>query len=269
MSAVRVFCCLCILLVGVLYPLVLSAEKVRLNVPVFSDNSHLYYHELLQKSLLDIGFEIHLVLSEIHLPQKRLVKMVEDDQMSLCWLIRTEERDKRFTPVAVGLTNNLIGTRVLLIPKGDQYRYDDVRNINDFRKMNLKGALGADWYDIRVWEANGLKYVVFDGEWRRVFRILSRKQDHIHYFSRGINEVMAEIEIYPNLEIEHKLVFVYDADFIFYLSKSASTHKDKIEFALNQSAMTGLMDQLIQKYWGGVFDSLDFGNRIHIKLVNP
>lgn len=261
--------CCAIGLLAALPPPAVSAERITLRVAAYEDNSHHYYHELLINSLEAVDCQTTLVIPAAHLPQKRAVKMLENGELSLLWLIQTADRDKRYMPVNVGLTNGLIGHRILLIPKNQQVIYSAVRSLEDFRALNKTGGFGKDWFDIKVWEANHLKYAVHDGEWRRLYKMIAAGNRGIDYFSRGFTEVLAEAKRHPYLDIEQRLVLIYHRDFVFYLGQSARRHKDIIEKALARSKETGLMDRLIRRHWGSDFQGLKFDQRVKINLKTP
>lgn len=246
-----------------------ALDTLHLTLPSFSDNSHLYYHELLEKSLKQIGYEVLIQTPFKHIPQKRSHLMLQTGDLSLMWLIESEERNRKYIPVSVGLTNKLIGKRVLFIPKGKQNLYDSVKSLDDFIVLNKVGAFGIDWYDEQVWHANKLRCIIIDGEWRQIYRLLLLEKKGIDYFSRGLTEIVSEAKLYPDLAIEQKLVFIYDRDFVFYLSKNAETYKPILKEALEKAKANGLIDSLISKYWGDDFTRLNYNNRIKIHLALP
>lgn len=244
------------------------AKNVELTIVSLPDNKHLYFQELLQKSIESAGHKIKInLLGEMS--QLRIVKMLDSNRISLRWLLQTEKRDKKYTPVEVGITNALIGHRVLFIPKGQQAIYSKVKTLQDFKKLGKIGAFGKNWYDVKVWKANGMEYYEQDGEWRTIYKMLSKGNRGIDYFSRGVNEILDEAKLHPYLDIEKKLMFIYDRDYRFYLSKTASKYKKILEDSLQKAKESGLMDKLVKKYWGSQLKILDFYNRTKIYLKTP
>ena len=129
-----------------------AENRVTLTAVVFEDKSHEYYYELLEKALKNVGYTLEL--QEIpDIPQKRIVAMLDqDDGMFFHMFIHTRERDEKWVPVEVGLTNSLIAHRILFIPRGQQHLYNDVNALGDFRALGKVGAFGKGWYDAKVWE---------------------------------------------------------------------------------------------------------------------
>lgn len=70
-------------------------QTITLVLAAQNDNGHAYYHELLARALADQGISLVVETPYTHLPQKRVVKMVENNQLSLTWLLETPERNKK------------------------------------------------------------------------------------------------------------------------------------------------------------------------------
>lgn len=244
-------------------------DTLYLSLPSFNDNSHHYYHELIEKSVQAIGYEVIISTPYKHIPQKRTHTMLQHGKLSLMWYIESEERNKKYLPVPVGLTNKLIGKRILFIPEGKQFLYDSVQTIDDFRALKVVGAFGKNWYDEEVWNANSLQCMIIDGEWRTIYRLLQLEKKGIDYFSRGLTEIIPESKQHPSLAIEEKLVFIYDRDFIFYLSPDAKSYQPILAKAIQNAKESGLMDSLIQKYWGNTFTQLHYDKRVKLHLTLP
>lgn len=239
-----------------------------LKIPSMPDGNHQFYHELLQESLRAEGSHIKIEDAG-EIPHKRVLHLLDNGSVSIYWLIQKNERDKRWVPVKFGLTNGLIGCRLLFIPSGDQRRYVGVKTLTDFQKLNLTGAFGKGWFDVGVWKLNDLKYHEVDGNWRRIYTMLGSRNRGIDYFSRGFNEIIKESKEVSYLRIEKRLMFVYKRDYIFYLSKSLKHFQIPLEKALKSAKRKGLLERLIQKYWGKYFKKLNFDERVKIKLKAP
>ncbi|MGY5451260.1 hypothetical protein ACVFI8_10015 [Agarivorans sp. MS3-6] len=248
----------------------LYAATVELHLPVYSDDSHIYYHELLEQALLDAGHQPQIILSS-NLPQKRAESMLRNGQLSLVWLLATEERnqDPAFTPIKIGLTNGLIGHRLLLVPKSDVDSYRFVSNLDDFKALDKTGGFGKNWFDVAVWQHNQLATVEVDGEWRRLYKMVANKKRGIDYFSRGFTEIINESLQHPYLAIEPYLLLNYQRDFQFYVSSKDPTLAPILEQALEKAVDSGLMDKMIEEFWREDFDLLNYRKRVVIPLATP
>jgi len=248
------------------------AEQIRISIPTVSDspNQHLFYHELLSLAIKDIGHTPILTVSDV--PQLRIKQYLDNGEISIYWMLETPERNLRYIPVEVGITNGLIGQRILLIKNGNQKIYDQVKSLKDFRSLGLVGGMGLGWFDASVWQANNLPYKEYTGNWKSIFKMTANGRE-FDYFARGINEITLEHKQYPELQIENQLLFIYDRDFRFYLSKaglnSGKKYETIISLALKTAKESGLIKRLVNKYWSKEIELLNYEKRIKINLSLP
>ncbi|OHD17830.1 MAG: hypothetical protein A2086_12525 [Spirochaetes bacterium GWD1_27_9] len=259
-----------LLMIFIMIGLFVFSEEIVLTTVELSDGTHNYYHELLTKALEAKGHKLTLNI-EKSLPQPRIVNYFENEKLSIHWLIQTKERDTKYIPVEVDITNGLTGNRILFIGKNKQKDFDNVKTLEDFRNLNKIGGLGKNWFDVEVWKANNLKYFEKEGEWRDLYKMLKDGNMGIDYFSRGVQEIVVESALHPYLDIEKNIVLIYNKDFRFYLSKSAKKYKKFLEESLVEAKKSGLIDKLIRKYFLDVFDKnkINLDGRIKIKLTTP
>ncbi len=259
-------------LIFILFATVSFSETIELSVPAYSDGTHVYFHDLLKQSLEANGHKVTLKSSfkiQKTLPQKRAVYMFENDSLSIMWLLQSKERDKKYASAEVGITDNLIGHRILLIPRGKQHLYNAVNNLDDFRKTGLAGGFDESWFDVEVWNANNLKIYELDGAKRLIYRMVAEKNRGVDYFSRGFNEIITDAAAHPDLDIEKRLMLIYDRDFLFYLSPSTVKYKKILEDSLGKAKSSGLMNKLIRRHWAKAFTQLNFDKRVKIYLKTP
>jgi len=245
------------------------SKEITLHMASLEDSPklHLYFHELLKTALREDGHKVNLITEEV--PHLRAKYHLDSGDLSIFWLLQTKERDKKYIPIKIKLTEGLIGKRILLIKKGNQHIFDKVKTLEDFRALNLNGAMGKKWFDIKVWKENNLNYIEHRGSWKSIFKVLGHRTSY-DYFSRGLNEISVEEEEYPLLKIEKRLALIYDRDFIFYLSKEGSNagiqYKDAIQSALLKAKESGLIKRLVKKYWAKDFEELHYEDRIKLYL---
>ncbi|MCX4026518.1 hypothetical protein H0A36_12790 [Endozoicomonas sp. SM1973] len=267
MQRIGTFFIFLLLFVVVSYPL-LAAQKLTLTVATLKDGNHRYYHELLRQSLTLVGYQ--LTINHIHdLSQKRIAIFLKQGVISVHWFIKATYRDQTFVPINIGITNGLIGKRVLLIPNSQQHIYQHVKTLADFRQLQKTGGFGEGWFDVLVWKYNQLPYRVISGDSQDIFLMVAARNRGIDYFSRGVNEILAESVLYPELSIEQQLLLRYDRDFQFYLSPTSRQLKPLIETALIKAKQTGLIDRLVNRYWQDTFKQLNLDQRVELKLKTP
>lgn len=257
-----------VMLMAVLSVTVMPVQGTEFTIPEVSEHKGRdgFYIELLEKSFSGVG-EV-LELKKIPIPQLRATYLLERGGVDLLWMLESKQRNEQFIPIKVGLTNGLIGKRVFLIKKGDRSRFSNVNSLASFQQRKLTAGMGTKWFDAKVWQANGLLYREQIGDWQAIYGKVAASREY-DYFPRGVNEILSEAKLYPDLEIEPSLVFEYERDFLFYLSPYAAHKYSALEKALIYADETGLIDELVQKYWGEDLNKLNYAKREKIMLVTP
>ncbi|WP_147818930.1 hypothetical protein [Salidesulfovibrio onnuriiensis] len=260
------------LLAGMVLTLLLCAGTCRageytLTMPSFDDGQHQYYHELLRQSFAAIGHTLTIKPLKDY-PFKRIMHMLETGEASAMYLIRSTDRDRRFVPVNVGLTNGLIGKRILLVPPEEVDAFKGVRTLEDFRKLNRTAGLGESWFDVDVWRYNRLPVKTL-ADWRLIYEMAAHRDRGIDYFPRGFVEIMGEHDRHHELVIEPHLMLVYKRDFIIYLSQRDKDLAPVLRKALVHARESGLMDRLLRKHYKRSFDALRPEKRRVIRVALP
>lgn len=247
-----------------------AQQSLQINLPEYVDDSHLFYHELIQSALEAQGHLVEIATPEQSLPQKRAFSMLQRGLLSAMWMMPSQARDQDQNIVRIDfdLTQGLLGKRVLLIAPNQAERFANIENLAQFREQAGIAAFGVGWLDAAVWQANQLPYREIDGEWRRIYRILLNRHG-IDYFSRGLTEVLVEQERYPFLLVEPKLLLVYPADFQLHVSSKHGHLVPILEEALQKAQGSGLQQRLIDKYWADDIRALKLEQRLRLPLVMP
>lgn len=256
------------LLLSVVFSSTVRTEEITLRVPGRSDGSYDYFQDLIKTALTAAGHVPSIIVVQ-GLPQKRWIKDFEMGEIDVITLVESAARNSKYVPIEIGLTNNLIGQRILLIPKGAASEYSTVNNLDDFRALKKSGGFGKNWFDVGVWESNNLKHVTFDGNWRIIYNMVASRRRNVDYFSRAANEILYEVQLHPELEIEPRLLLLYERDVRFYLNKKSSHLKSILEQSLSKARKSGLIDKLVEKHYGNIFKQLRFDKRIRLHLNTP
>ncbi len=246
--------------------------NLTLNIPqiIESPNSHQFYHELLVSALEENGHTVTLI--EESLPWQRIQVYMKNGDLSISWMVESQQRNSDFIPIDVNITNGLIGKRILFIKRGTQHLYNRVKNLEDYRSFGLTTGMGDGWFDTEVWKSNGLLFGEQKGNWKSIYKMVENDRVY-NNFSRGLTEILDESKYYPGLDIEQNLVFIYERDFQYYLSKNDKLgndqYRDIIEESLFKAKNSGLIDRMVDKYWGDHFKMLNYDERVKIHLKTP
>lgn len=250
-----------------------SQEKqIELSMVDIVSGKDKYYFELVKRSLENYGYKVKLNIKN-DIPLLRVDEYLFSSKIDAHFFMDNTVRRKRFPNFAnVGLTNGLIGKRVLFIPSGCTNIYKDVKTLEDFRALNKVGAFGKGWTDVKIWKQNDLKYYEKDGDYRLIFDMLKSQRRGIDYFSRGAIEIINESKSHPQLEIEPHLLFVYDMDFKFFFSPKAVDKKEIVEAAIIEAKKSGLIDEMLKEFYPEIFSSengLNILSRVELHLDVP
>lgn len=231
-------------------------------------NDSAYLSDLLTRVLEQEGFRVTVEYAA-HLPNNRLERMLEKGEISAMMLGQTASRDRRFLKIEVGMTDNLIGQRILFIPKGHQSRYDDVETLQDIRDRQLTAGMGPNWLDYQIWKHNDLPVTDLPGDWKRLFRMVAAGGRGIDYLPRGANEIATEWPR-PGLVVEQNLALVYQKDHILYVSPQRRELYQILDRVLPDAKSSGLIRQLVRQHYAEVYQPpVSLGTRRVIDLDLP
>lgn len=264
------FRALCLCLLGWLSGPVQASDLLQLTLGGTPES--VAYSRLLLEQTLALGGHPLAVRELGNLPMTRLEVMLERGDISVLILGPTAERERRFLPVRVNMTDNLVNQRILFIPKGSQALYDSVSSLEDFRHLQRVAGMGAAWADRVIWEANGLPVLTIDGDWKRLYRMVASQARPIDYLPRGAHEMAHEWTQHPELEVERNLVFSYAQDHILYVSPLYPELHRLLQELLPQAQRTGLIRRLARQHYRQVFEppvSLQRRRVIHLEMAAP
>jgi ABC-type amino acid transport substrate-binding protein len=171
--------------------------------------------------------------------------------VDVLWSPTSVEFEQQMLPVRVSLLKELNNYRLLLIRKNDQPRFSAVHSLDDLRK--LRGGMGSHWTDTSIMEYNKLAVVHATG-YGKLFKMLAAKR--FDYFSRGLYQIQAEVNFYPELElqIEQELMLRYSNEVFFFVNKKDKALAERLERGLKIAQEDGSFDELfnsIPRYrWG-------------------
>lgn len=244
-----------------------TPAPLELRIAVVSDGRADYFIRLLEESLKLIKQPYHIQYVK-DLPARRMWSMLDKGDINLFYGMQSQEKDNDPHLVAVrnGLTNGLIGQRVLLVRHADTQAFARVRSVADLKRTGLIAGFGAGWGDTKVWKASGLPLYEHAAPWHTIYAMVAAGNRHVDYLPRGVIEVLEEARAHPELVVEQDLLLTYRADFGFYLSASAAQYRPIIERALKAAETSGLKARLIDAEFGADIKALNLNRRLRLHL---
>lgn len=190
-----------------------------------------------------------------------------DGEITILSAASSIENDAQFYAIPFPVLKGLLGTRLCLIRKGDQRRFNRVLTAHDFKSKNLNICQGKDWPDAKILARNGLPLVT-SAKYQDLFTLLYEGQ--CDCFLRGAQEIVPEYLARESLlDIEASFAITYSEPGFFYVNRSNPTLAARIELGLLRALDEGSYDQLFEELMGEHIQFLDLPNRKEIRLVNP
>ncbi|GGY64608.1 hypothetical protein GCM10011613_05480 [Cellvibrio zantedeschiae] len=200
--------------------------------------------------------------------EARIIQMVVENQLDVCWYATTNEFEERMQPIRIPMYRGLLGYRVLMIKKGTQSKFDGIRTLEDLRRVSL--GSGRFWADTDVLLANNLN-VVKVLKYEGMFFMLDG--DRFDAFPRGAHEPWAEMKRHPklDLEVEKNLLMIYPNPFYFFVNKSNNELAKNIEKGLRIAIEDGSFEEYFMNdpTVKDVIANANLKSRTVIKLQNP
>lgn len=247
-----------------------SPVPLELRMAVSSDAHARYFSRLLEESLQLIHQPYRIrYLKDI--PARRMWWMLGRGDINLFYGMQSQDKDgsKRLVAVRNGLTNGLIGQRVLLIRRADAGAFARVRSVADLQRTGLIAGFGAGWRDAGIWRAAGLPVYEHGAPWQTIYAMVAARNRNVDYLPRGVIEATDEARAHPQLAVEQHLLIEYEGDMVFYLDASAAAYRPIIERALKEAEASGLKARLIEEVFGADLKALDAHRRLRLRLPTP
>ncbi len=196
-----------------------------------------------------------------------LLELEQQHGINIIWNGTSEELETRFSPIRIPLRKGLLGYRLSLITKENQAKIDQVKTIDDLKKLTIGQGLG--WGDSTIYE--GYNMVVFKSKYSQLFKMLSLNRFDL--FPRGIGEVFSEhalnVKDNPNLMIEKNLLIYYPWPYYFFFNNKDGSLKNRIETGIRSMIKDGSFDAIFKKYNQEAIEKANLKGRRIIRLNNP
>lgn len=257
-----------LLLLALSAPAIAQSVKTIRTVPITTDNDR-YALKMLQlaNNHLDNKYQISSETGEQR-TSARYVSDVMSNNIDIMWTATDMEMERDLLPVRIPLYKGMLGHRIFLIHKGDQYKFDQVKTFADLQKLKL--GQGTTWADTKILESNGLQ-VVKTNKYKGLLYMLDGGR--FDAFPRGVQEPWGEVNGTPGLEldIDKHIMLVYKMPFYMFVNKNNTQVAKDVELGLNRAIADGSFDKIflaepsVQK----VIENADLKHRLVFQLQNP
>lgn len=244
-----------------------AAEKqLKYNMP---SNVQTDYMQGLLKLALSYSSKTYLLsTTEETYSRPRLMESVKNGSVSLMWGGTSDQMESDYLPIRIDAYRGLMSHRILIIRNGDQARFDEVKTLDDLRK--IKFGQGRSWQDASIMKNAGFDVVTSTKKPGLFYMLDGGRFDA---FPRGANEAWSETAAFPklNLAVEKQLVLVYPLPTYFFVHKGDPELAKDIENGLEAAIKDGRFDNYFynSKEVKDALDRADLPNRRAFYIKNP
>lgn len=199
-------------------------------------------------------------------PKERMRKFLADGRyIRVLWSTTSKKREQELQAIKFSLIKKLNEYRFLVIHKGEQEKFNQIKTLEDLRKFTA--VSGSHWQDTIIFKRNQLPVVtsIDTGDLIKMFKL--RRGD---YFARGAYEVWRELEQteFEPFQLEGKLLLRYNADYHFFVNHQDKVLAERLLTGLKRAEQDGSFDELFfsvpefKRGWNAVKHS----NRLLLEL---
>ena len=232
-----------------------------------TDTRNQYFIRLLDLALSKTEGAYTLVVSPTKMQQGRaLVQLEKGIGIDVVWTMTSASREQVLRPIRIPLLKGLIGTRLLLINKEDQAKFERIKTSAQLQALNA--GQGHDWPDTEILKHNGYA-VVESASYDALFRMLQKHR--IDYFPRSVEEIWAEAEQHAGkgLVVEESIAIQYTACIFFFVNKNNHVLARRLKEGLQRTLADRSFDKLYSERFNEIIERAHLNDRIRFDLENP
>jgi hypothetical protein len=249
-------------------PQMTMAETKTLKVNDSNDPNGPYTVSMIQLALDHMDTKYNLQVGHENFTQARANEEVKTGRLDLIWTTTGKETEEKLEAVRIPLFKGLLGCRIFIINKNNQFKFDNIQTFEDLKKLTY--GQGKTWADGKILEANGLK-VIKTNKYENLFHMV--EGERFDAFPRGVHEPFGEIEKRPNLNlaVEKNILLIYKMDLYLYTSKANSKLAKELEDGFNKAIADGSFDKLFYSspQVKDIVEKANMKNRKVFYLDNP
>lgn len=246
------------------------AEELEIRVNEYTDPNSRYIIGQLKNALARIDTKYKLTIMHENFTQARTNEEVKNQGLlNLCWTTSDPQIEQELRPIRIPILKGLLGYRILIINKKNQYKFSQVKTLDDLKQFTF--GQGKTWTDTKILQANGFK-VITTNKYPGLFHMVDGER--FDAFPRGVNEPFGELAQrpdMPDLKVEDSILLVYRMPFYLFVSRDNPKLGNDIETGLNRAIADGSFDKIFysEPNIKDVLDKANMKNRRIFNLTNP
>ena len=225
-----------------------------------------YYVELLQLAFsYPCAAHYQLQASGLDLPKKRAFDLMNDHAgIDIMYGSASTDRLRHYQAVPFPILRGLMGLRIALV--SDKNILAQVHSVAALAQLRV--GQFTSWSDTAILQANRFNVEpVSDVEGLYKMLALGR----IDYFPRSVLEVQQNQQQHAELQlhIDPHILLHYPTATYYYVAKDNSGLAEALLCGLEKAQTDGALNQLFERYYGGLLQQLNVKQRRVFNLQNP
>lgn len=220
-----------------------AAQTQTLTIAQSNDPKETLVADILELALSKSGSGIDYQFQQLAERQTegRSIEMLKDGKMSVFWAGTQIQYENELRPIRIPVLKGLLGHRIFIIRQGEQNRFDQVKSLQDLRRIPL--GQGRFWGDTVVLKHASLE-VVAPVKYESLFHML--EGGRFDFFPRAVHEPWSEVTARTelNLTVENRLLLIYPFAMYFFVAIENQTLAAHIETGFRAAIADGSYDQL-------------------------
>lgn len=239
---------------GVIFAMLLTLSTASFSVPeepcdfnirlqLLESEEDFFIHSLLKLSLSKTQKKICYTYDTDILTDARKTRHIEKGLLSLKWeSAHSSEENALLRPVRIPIFRGLLGHRVFVIQKSEQYRFDKIESLEGLKPFSI--GQGLFWADTKILKHAGLN-VVTSVQGRNLWGMLN--SERFDMMAIAIHEPWLDLENRSDMDlaVEENLILSYPSGLFFYTAPNNLALRDALERGMRQAMLDGSYDKLL------------------------
>jgi hypothetical protein len=208
-----------------------------------TDPNAAYAIKMLQLAIDHIDTKYKIEVIKDNFSQTRVNEEVRTNgALDMVWASSEATIESELHPIRICLYKGLLGYRIFIINKNNQYKFDQVNSLDDLRKLTV--GQGKTWADTKILQANGFNVITITKYPNLFYMVDGGRFDG---FPRGVHEPFGELAQRPELKdltVEKNLMISYRMPFYLFTSHENKKLATEINLGLERAIADGSFDDV-------------------------
>lgn len=249
-----------------------AIDIVTVNVGESNDDKRILFKNEVVKLALEITKDEYGEYKILENPQRMNIarafrELEKGENLSLTFAHTRPEFEKMATPIRVSIRGGIDSYRLLMIRKGQQARFEDIKTVEDLKQFTV--GLSPNWSTHKIMANEGFQ-IVDTANYSSMFRML--ELGRYDFMPRAINEVYDELGLYKpiadGIEIMPKIALYIPSVSYMFVSPKQPRIFQRLNSGLHAISINGDLSKLTDKYYRKSIERAKIQNRRVITISN-